>query len=53
MQVNYTTDAFHTLIRLVNYIESTNTQGAGLRWLAYFEEFLEEIICRRTNKTMQ
>ncbi|SFQ47883.1 hypothetical protein [Parafilimonas terrae] len=41
MQINYTTDAFYALIQLVNYIESKNTQGAGLRWLSRFEKFLE------------
>jgi hypothetical protein len=40
MQINYTTEAFASLIQLVNYIESKNTQGAGLRWLKRFEVFL-------------
>ena len=42
MQINYTTDAFSSLIQLINYIESVNTQGAGLRWLKRFEFFLEK-----------
>ncbi len=42
MQINYTAEAFNSLIRLVNYIESTNTEGAGLLWLKRFEEFLEK-----------
>lgn len=42
MQINYTTDAFKSLMRLVNYIESKNTQGAGLRWLKRYEEFLQK-----------
>jgi hypothetical protein len=29
MKINYTADAFATLIQLVNYIETTNTEGAG------------------------
>ncbi len=42
MQINYTADAFGSLIQLVNFIESKNTFGAGLRWLKRFEMFLEE-----------
>ncbi len=41
-QINYTTDAFSSLIQLINYIESSNTQGAGLRWLHRFELFLKK-----------
>jgi len=33
MPINYTTDGFNSLISLVNFIESKNTAGAGLRWL--------------------
>ena len=40
MQISYTEDAFNSLVHLVNYIESTNTQGAGLRWLHRYESFL-------------
>jgi hypothetical protein len=40
MQIDYTTEAFASLIQLVNYIESKNTLGAGLRWLKRFETFL-------------
>lgn len=29
--VSYTKDTFATLIQLVNYIETSNTQGAGVR----------------------
>lgn len=29
MQINYTADAFNLLVRLVNYIETTNTSDAG------------------------
>ena len=42
MQVNYTKDAFATLIQLVNFIETFNTKGAGVRWLTRFELFIEK-----------
>lgn len=42
MQINYTTNAFETLIQLVNYIETTNTEGAGMRWLNRYEAFLKK-----------
>jgi hypothetical protein len=41
MQINYTTDAFTSLLQLVNFIESKNTIGAGLRWLSRYEIFLK------------
>ena len=44
MQINYTADAFGFLIQLVNYIESANTKGAGLRWLNRFELFLQKTL---------
>jgi len=31
MQINYTTDAFTSLLSLVNFIEANNTSNAGLR----------------------
>ena len=40
MQIKYTLDAFASLTTLLNYIESKNTQGAGLRWLESYESFL-------------
>ena len=40
MEINYTNDAFSTLAQLVEFIESNNTKGAGLRWLSKFELFL-------------
>ena len=46
MQINYTADAFGSLIQLVNYIESANTKGAGLRWLNRFELFLQKTLIR-------
>lgn len=42
MQINYSKDAFISLTNLINFIESTNTLGAGLRWLHRFESFLQE-----------
>ena len=47
MQINYTIDAFASLIRLVNYIEDKNTEGAGLRWLNRYESFLKEKLLLR------
>ena len=41
MPINYTGTAFETLVDIVNYIESTNTLGAGVRWLDKFESFLD------------
>jgi hypothetical protein len=40
MEIQYTIDAFATLHSLVDYIESLNTSGAGLRWLNRFENFI-------------
>lgn len=42
MPINYTTDAFLALTNLVNFIESKNTAGAGLRWLNRYEIFLKK-----------
>ncbi len=42
MQVNYTTDAFASLHQLINFIETKNTTGAGLRWLSKYEVFLQQ-----------
>ena len=42
MQINYTVDALASLIQLVNFIESKNTPGAGLRWLGRYEAFLQK-----------
>ncbi len=46
MQINYTAEALSSLIQLVNYIESTNTAGAGLRWLNRYELFLQKKIIK-------
>lgn len=40
MQINYTADAFASLISLINFIEEKNTNGAGIRWLGRYENFL-------------
>ena len=42
MEINYTNDAVASLTALVNFIESHNTKGAGLRWLNKFEVYLQE-----------
>jgi hypothetical protein len=42
MRINYTTDAFASLVQLINFIESKNTLGSGLRWLARYEAFLQK-----------
>ena len=41
MKVEYTAEVFSSLLRLVNFIEETNTDGAGVRWLNKFESFIE------------
>lgn len=42
MKVEYTAEAFSSLLRLVNFIEETNTNDAGIRWLNKFESFIEK-----------
>jgi hypothetical protein len=42
MQIDYTIEAFSSLLQLINYIEGTNTQGAGIRWLNRYESFLHK-----------
>ena len=44
MQINYTADAYASLLQLVNFIETTNTKGAGLRWLDRYEVFLQKTL---------
>lgn len=48
MQVNYTKDAFTSLTNLINFIESANTLGAGLRWLSRYEDFLQKSLIKPT-----
>ena len=40
MRIKYSEDALEALVRIVNFVEKKNTQGAGLRWLEKFEYFL-------------
>lgn len=40
MQIKYAGEAFASLTQLINFIESKNTAGAGLRWLEKFEQHL-------------
>jgi hypothetical protein len=42
MQINYSQDAFATLVSLLNFIEEKNTEGAAIRWLNKFEIFLHK-----------
>lgn len=42
MLINYTIDAFASLISLINFIESQNSEGAGLRWFEKYEKFLDK-----------
>jgi hypothetical protein len=44
MQISYTGEALSSLIKLVNFIEEKNTQGAGERWLNRFELYLQTTI---------
>ncbi len=44
MQISYTGAAFEALMDVVNYVESMNTLGAGVRWLNKFETFLTDAI---------
>lgn len=44
MEIKYTFDAFVSLIALVNFIESKNTFGAGIRWLNRYEVFLKKAL---------
>jgi len=44
MEIKYTVDAFTSLTALVNFIESKNTFGAGIRWLNRYEVFLKKAL---------
>ena len=52
MQVKYTIDAFASLTALVNFIESQNTEGAGIRWLDRFERYLKETFANPAQRRM-
>jgi hypothetical protein len=40
MIIHYNNDALESLSSLILFIEKTNTQGSGIRWLNKYEEFL-------------
>ena len=40
MQIKYSTDAFASLVQLINFIETKNTAGAGVHWLGKYEQYL-------------
>ena len=44
MKINYSGAAFESLCDVVNYIESLNTRGAGVRWLNRFENHLHNAL---------
>lgn len=46
MQISYTSAAFESLTAVVNFVESKNTEGAGVRWLNKFETFLLNSLSR-------
>jgi hypothetical protein len=44
MDVNYTNDAWYSLMALVSFIKEKNTGGAGIRWFKRYEQFLEKAL---------
>ena len=52
MQVKYTIDAFASLTSLINFIESKNTSGAGIRWLNHYEIFIERAFVNPQQKNL-
>lgn len=46
MQINYSADALASLMSLTNYIEATNSAGAGIRWLQRYEKFLTQSLAK-------
>lgn len=46
MQINYSSDAFAALTGIVNFVESKNTRGAGLRWFNRYEKFIEKSLIK-------
>lgn len=50
MKIKHTTDAFASLAPLINFIESKNTAGAGVRWLEKYEEYLTKSFVNAKNK---
>jgi hypothetical protein len=52
MRIKYSADAFATLTSLINYIESKNTAGAGLRWFHRYEIFLQKELVNLKHKRL-
>jgi len=52
MEVRYTIDAFASLTFLINFIESKNTEGAGVRWLKRYEQFLQKALSNANHKRL-
>jgi hypothetical protein len=52
MQIKYTADAFASLAQLINFIESKNTAGSGVRWLAQYEKHLRKSLANAKNKRL-
>ncbi len=50
MLVKYTNSAFASLAQLINFIETTNTAGAGIRWLNRYEQFLDKTFLNTKHK---
>ena len=52
MQIKYTSDAFASLAHLINFIESKNTAGAGVRWLERYEQHLTKSFVNAKSKRL-
>ena len=50
MQIKYTIDAFTSLAQLINFVESKNTSGAGIRWLDQYEKHLQNVLINAKQK---
>ena len=50
MQIKYTIDAFTSLAQLINFVESKNTSGAGIRWLDQYEKHLQKVLINAKQK---
>ncbi len=51
-EIEYTADAFASLTSLINFIESKNTKGSGIRWLERFEKYLEKAFVNAKQKRL-
>ena len=49
MQIKYTVSASESIIQLINFIETTNTLGSGIRWLNKYELFLKKALKQSIN----